>query len=115
MLFPGNKLKQKSWRVESHEPAITHQSVAQIGLNKAIAWYDVQEPELGDRLMAEVRTIFDRIRAHPARFPITDGETRVALVAEFPYAVYFNVESQHIVVIAVIHTSRDTKTLRKRK
>jgi plasmid stabilization system protein ParE len=40
--------------------------------------------------------------------------TRRALLKRFPYAVYFAVDNEIIVVLAVFHTSRDPESWRRR-
>jgi len=35
------------------------------------------------------------------------GEVRRALLSQFPYGVFYRVESKRVVVLAVLHTARD--------
>ncbi len=44
----------------------------------------------------------------PELHPELENGVRRCLVRRFPYAIYYKVEAARIVVIAVIHTSRDS-------
>jgi hypothetical protein len=38
---------------------------------------------------------------NPVAFPCVHGETRRAVLSRFPYAVYFRVDAEDVVVLAV--------------
>lgn len=60
-----------------------------------------------------MRTL-ERIADNPALFPRIRGETRRAVVLQFPYGIYFQVHDQSVVVIAVMHARRDPRHWRQR-
>lgn len=64
-------------------------------------WYDARRIGLGDEFGAEVDAAVARIVESPLAFPRVRGETRRAVLARFPYALYFRVTDKHIVVLAV--------------
>ena len=49
----------------------------------------------------------EAIQRHPEGFALVRGEVRRALVMRFPYAVFFTIESDRIVVLTIMHTSRN--------
>ena len=64
--------------------------------------------------MTCVQAAIEAMRREPEQFACTDGDVRRALVRRFPYAVFYVVESEGIVVIAVYHSSRVPSALRSR-
>jgi len=82
--------------------------------DRAIKWYEDQQPGLGVRFESCVQSILDYIASHPDFYPIARRDIRHALVYPFPYCVYYRVRMNRIVVIAVFHESRDPKEWQSR-
>ena len=82
----------------------------------AARWYEAQEKGLGRQFLAEVRLVFQRIRANPDAYPVTYRGTRRALIRRFPYGLIFVPLAQRdcIVVLAVLHCGRDPTLWRQR-
>ena len=64
-------------------------------------WYEARRVGLGEEFGGEVAAAVARIVESPLAFPRVRGETRRAVLARFPYALYFRVTDEHIVVLAV--------------
>ena len=64
-------------------------------------WYEARRSGLGKEFGAEVDAAVARIIESPLAFPRVRGETRRAVLTRFPYALYFRVTDEHIVVLAV--------------
>lgn len=77
-------------------------------LEEAAAWYEVQRPGLGFEFAAEIERVIASIAERPFAFPEWKREdpVRRALASRFPYAVFFDVESHRLVVMAIAHSSR---------
>jgi len=82
-------------------------AAAQAEFEEAVVWYDGRRAGLGADFAEAVQAVLDVIAAHPERHAFADGDVREALVAGFPYCVYFRVRMGYVVVIAVFDTSRD--------
>lgn len=80
---------------------------AEDDLHDAAAWYDTQQPGLGDAFLRSVEASFARIQRLPKSCPCDEGGIRSALLHRFPYAVRFRVQEKRIEVIAVWHGRRD--------
>lgn len=80
---------------------------AEDDLHGAAAWYDTQQPGLGDGFLRSVEASFARIRRFPRSFPADEHRIQSALLRRFPYAVLFRVQEKRIEVIAVWHGHRD--------
>lgn len=80
---------------------------ADLDVETAFAWYEAQREGLGFDFLNELRNAYDRIVAGPTRYrPLRDGIRRV-LLRRFPYAAYFAIESDALVVLAVLHIARN--------
>src|SRR3970282_634265 len=61
---------------------------------------------LGERFLTAVGSAFDAIERYPQIFAQVHGEVRRALLSQFPYGVFYRVESKRVVVMAVFDTAR---------
>lgn len=78
-------------------------------LADAYGWYEGQRPGLGDEFLASINASFEMVEKFPELFAAAHGEVRRAIVARFPFAVFYLVEPSRIVVLAVLHTARDPR------
>ena len=78
-------------------------------LAEAAAWYEAQRPSLGQAFLDEVDAAFERIGEEPLRYPVLHRQTRRALIHRFPFGIFFRVTEEAIVIIAVLHASRDPR------
>jgi plasmid stabilization system protein ParE len=76
-------------------------------LTDAAAWYEERLPGLGHRFLDEVAAAFSAIAETPSMFPTVHRNTRRSLIRRFPFGVYYRIEGGEIVVVAVMHASRD--------
>src|ERR1043166_1280002 len=79
---------------------------AQMNIREAAFWYEQRETGLGHRFMGDIRQSLNSIAKMPFRFPIIEKGVRRLLLHRFPYAVYFLVEHDSVVIIAVLHQHR---------
>jgi len=77
-------------------------------------WYEEQRSGLGDVFRDQVLDLIERIADAPLQFPNVGKAVRRGLVHRFPYAVYFVVEDQAVVILAILHQSRDPEVWRRR-
>jgi plasmid stabilization system protein ParE len=80
----------------------------------AYRWYERQRPGLGDELFVEVSNAIRQIAEAPTLHAILYRDLRRVLTRRFPYAVYYRVEANRIVIVAVFHGSRNPKHWRRR-
>jgi plasmid stabilization system protein ParE len=64
-------------------------------------WYEGRRPGLGAEFRAALEATIERIGDNPMQFRLVRGDTRRAILNQFPYAVYFRVTEKDIVVLAV--------------
>ena len=68
----------------------------------------------GDRFLDAVDAMFERIAQLPFAFPVVYQDVRRALLRRFPFCVFFVVESDRAIVLAVHHHRRDPATRPRR-
>ena len=78
-------------------------------------WYEEKLPGLGDRFLVEVDVSLVQIELNPNIFPAVFMQKRRAVVKKFPYIIVFEIEEELIRVSAIIHTSRNPKSWKRRK
>ena len=82
---------------------------ARAEFDDAFDWYEQQRPGLGVDFVAHVQEVLDQIGATPGLYGQVFRDVRRVVVQRFPYSVFYKVEPQQVVVLAVFHSSRDPK------
>jgi plasmid stabilization system protein ParE len=80
----------------------------------AYQWYENEAPGLGVEFLDHLLAAYDRIARGPLQYQGHRASIRRALLRRFPYAVYFAVEGNLVVVLAVLHASRDPAEWQRR-
>ena len=80
---------------------------ADLDVEAAFEWYENERSGLGLEFLEELRATYDRIADGPLKYPVLRSGIRRALLKRFPYAVYFAIEDDVALVVAVLHASRD--------
>ena len=78
-------------------------------IDEAFLWYEAQRPGLGHDFLAAADTLIDVIAEHPLRYPVIRRNTRRALLRRFPYAMFFRIYDEVIVVVACMHGRRNPR------
>jgi plasmid stabilization system protein ParE len=80
---------------------------AQADIEQSAFWYEDRRPGLGELFTGELFELIHRIVEAPLQFPSVGALVRRGLLHKFPYAVYFLLEREDAVIIAVLHQKRD--------
>jgi toxin ParE1/3/4 len=85
-------------------------------LAAAADWYEQEREGLGDDLLVEADRVLSAIAASPTTWPFVSGSkvVRRLLFTRFPYAAYFVIQDEHVLVMAFGHTSRRPGYWRRR-
>ena len=81
---------------------------------EAALYFADRQPGLERRYIASVESALKRIAESPRSFRSFDGDIRRCLTRVFPYSVLYSIESDHVLIIAVMHTSREPDYWRER-
>ena len=77
--------------------------------SESYEYYESQRSGLGERFYRELETVLTSVRNQPFAFREVRSGIRKARLKIFPFAIYFRLEQEAIVVIAVYHKSRDPR------
>jgi toxin ParE1/3/4 len=88
---------------------------ADLDVAAAYQWYESERAGLGLGFLDQLRIAYDRIADDPFRYQDLQSGVRRTLMRRFPYAVYFAVEPEVVVVLAVLHVSRDPAEWQRRR
>jgi len=81
------------------------------------ATHDELEPSqagLGDRFIARVREVLERIEAMPEMYGLVWQDVRAARLRKFRHVVYYVVFADRVEVLAVLHGARDASAWQSR-
>jgi plasmid stabilization system protein ParE len=87
---------------------------AQFDLDEAYIWYELQQIDLGRRLVLLVRDYMQILKTTPKQFPIIYKKKRSVSVQDFPYKIIFSIYSDTVVIFSIFHTKRNPKNWKKR-
>ena len=83
-------------------------------LAEARQWYARQRDNLDAEFMQSIDEALTRIATSPNQYPIVYRTLRRAVVRRFPFAVFYDFETDEIQVIAVFHSRRDPQRWKSR-
>ena len=71
-------------------------------------------PRLTERFGVELERIYSELAEHPQMYPSVYKNFRRALLRKFPYSVFYVVYDRTILIVGVVHQSRDESTWKRR-
>lgn len=78
-------------------------------IESATNWYELQATGLGAEFLRRVKLAERNISREPLLYPVARAPLRRASLRQFPYALFYLVEAQRVVVLACLHHRRDPK------
>jgi toxin ParE1/3/4 len=87
---------------------------AEADLAEAKEWYDRQRTGLADEFRLVVEEAFDRIHRMPELHAEIYKGVRRSGIRRFSYSIFYRAAETQVVVLAVMHTSRDPRRWRRR-
>lgn len=82
---------------------------------QAVQYYAQQRTELGQAFIDAIEDAVYRIRENPPRYIAIEGDVRRCMVRRFPYGVLYTIEPDYILILAVMHCSREPGYWQNRK
>ena len=80
---------------------------AQAEFRQATLYYFEKSPSLASAFYSEVASAIEGIIENPYLYPEIDEDVRRCLTKRFPYAILFTIEGHDILILAVMHCSRE--------
>lgn len=76
-------------------------------------WYEAKAPGLGEEFLRVFYACAEELARDPQIYPRIHREFRRRLLRRFPYAIYFRIEGDRVVVFGLFHCARDPRRLRR--
>jgi plasmid stabilization system protein ParE len=83
-------------------------------LQTAVKWYNKKKIDLGKSFYIQVKSTYKYIQQYPEGFEIKYNGFRGTTVEGFPFILFYDIQPNYIVIVAVFHTSKDLSKLDKR-
>jgi len=92
------------------------ENLAKEDLRSTAKWYDTQQNGLGKKFLATVKKTIAQIKKYPFIAQIRYFEVHTAVLEVYPYLIHYYIDpdKKAIVIIGVLHTSRDPIIWNKR-
>ena len=94
--------------------SVIFQRAAKLEFLEASMWYESKRLGLGAEFIEEIERCISRAAEFPSLYKVVHNDLRCVIANRFPYAIYFRQESQHIVILAVFHSSRNPRSWQSR-
>jgi toxin ParE1/3/4 len=75
--------------------------------DEAAHYYAEQQAGLDLRFIGSVERAIEPILEEPTRWRVIDEDVRRCLTRVFPFGVLYTIESDYILIVAVMHCSRE--------
>jgi len=72
----------------------------------AASYYENKAKNLGVRFLKEIRNTIDSIAENPKSGNPIRGNIRRKLVNKFPFGIFYRIDPEEIVIIAIMHLRR---------
>ena len=69
----------------------------------AASYYEQQQDALGHRFISAIEATLQGISEYPDQWPLFEPDIHRRLVRVFPYSILYNIGSEFVLVIAVMH------------
>ena len=96
-------------------PRLVFRPQAERELLEASSWYEECRPGLGQEFAEAIAARIAGILSSPLASPRVRGEMRRSVVQRFPYAIYYQILSDEVVVLAVMHGRRHPRRWESRR
>ena len=88
---------------------------ALIEYSEAVQYYAQNRTALAQAFIDAVENTIYRIRESPTTWQIIDEDVRRCMTRKFPYGILYTVEEDEILILAIMHCSREPNYWKSRK
>jgi toxin ParE1/3/4 len=82
---------------------------------EAVQYYTEQRIEVAQAFINTIEDAIYRIREFPNRYAVIEEDVHRCMVRRFSYGVLYTIEQDYILILAVMHCSREPGYWKKRK
>jgi plasmid stabilization system protein ParE len=76
------------------------------------SWYEEKARGLGEEFLHMFYASANELFRNPLIYQKVYGDFRRRLLRRFPYAIYFRIDENEIIVFGLLHCARDPRTIR---
>ena len=95
--------------------SIVFGSMVEADLSDSYDFYEEQLDGLGSEFLLAVEAAINSIQRNPVHFQKIYKNKRKANLKRFPFGVFCIISKEYIIILAVIHLTRDPKIWKTRK
>jgi toxin ParE1/3/4 len=88
------------------EASVIIRKSAEIEILEAFVWYEDQEKNLGVKFLSSIDDALMAITKNPGAYQIIHKNLHRFLLRKFPYAIYYLIEENKIILLACFHQKR---------
>jgi len=81
----------------------------------AVAYYAEQQNAIAQAFINAIEDAIFRIKESPTRYTTIDEDIRRCMTRKFPYGILYTIEQDYILILAVMHCSREVGYWQNRK
>ncbi len=74
---------------------------------ESVKYYAAQRTEVAQAFIDAVEDAIYRIKESPTRWGVIDEDVRRCLTHKFPYGILYTIEQDYLLILAVMHCSRE--------
>jgi toxin ParE1/3/4 len=82
---------------------------------EAVQYYAEQRVEVAQAFIDVIEDAVYQIRESPTRYVVIDEDVRRCMTRKFPYGILYTIEQDYILILAVMHGSREPGYWKGRK
>ena len=75
----------------------------------AVQYYKQQKTELAQAFINSIEDAVYQIKEYPPRYLVIDEDVRRCITRKFPYAIFYTVEQEYILILAIAYCSREPR------
>ncbi len=79
---------------------------AAIEYAETAAYLKERSPQIAVAFVDSIEAGIKKVKRQPHIYPIVDDDVRRYVVQKFPYCIFYTIESDYILFVAIMHTSR---------
>ncbi|MBD2175510.1 type II toxin-antitoxin system RelE/ParE family toxin [Pseudanabaena sp. FACHB-1998] len=83
--------------------------------SEAVQYYAEQRTEIAQAFINTIEDAIFRIKESPNRYATIDEDIRRCMTGKFPYGILYTIEEDYILILAVMHCSREVGYWKNRK
>ena len=87
---------------------------AEADLSQAYDWYESQLTGLGSEFLLVVEAALAAVQRNPKQYQVIYRRIRRALTRRFPFGIFYLIRRNTIIVLGVLHASRDPQVWQER-